>query len=302
MCNLLRRRTKSCYTTAQAFAKESSIIIISGAPGIKERLKNPLLHHKVKDFDTQKKIFENITIDSVVLDNPKTAVEKINKTLSNVTRHKKPVYIELPRDMALQSIDYDNQNYIIPIPSLTKTNIKNNKDDHTLINSEIKNQDNNLENDQQQYPYNNSEIQKALDKAISIINVSVTLIIIVGIEIQRFNLQKKLLELIDKTNIPFVSTILSKSVLGENHPLFFGVYERDIGSESVCQYVESSNCLLLFDAPLTETDFSMTSTHIDKANCINVTSENLLIKDHKYDKIFLQDFIESFKIKFKKKK
>jgi indolepyruvate decarboxylase len=27
--------------------------VISGAPGIKERKKNPLLHHKVRDFDTQ---------------------------------------------------------------------------------------------------------------------------------------------------------------------------------------------------------------------------------------------------------
>ena len=56
---------------AQAFAEKSPLVVISGAPGIKERKKNPLLHHKVRDFDTQQKIFEHMTIDSALLSNPK---------------------------------------------------------------------------------------------------------------------------------------------------------------------------------------------------------------------------------------
>lgn len=43
---------KVVNSAAQAYAEESPIIILSGAPGIDERKKNPLLHHKVKDFDT----------------------------------------------------------------------------------------------------------------------------------------------------------------------------------------------------------------------------------------------------------
>ena len=49
---------KVANTTAQAFAEKSPVVIISGAPGTKERTKNPLLHHKVRDFDTQLKVFE----------------------------------------------------------------------------------------------------------------------------------------------------------------------------------------------------------------------------------------------------
>src|SRR2546426_455266 len=46
---------KLANTTAEAFAEKSPVVIISGAPGIKEREKNPLLHHKVREFDTQAK-------------------------------------------------------------------------------------------------------------------------------------------------------------------------------------------------------------------------------------------------------
>jgi indolepyruvate decarboxylase len=74
---------KVVNATAQAFAEKSPVVVLSGAPGIKERIKNPLLHHKVKDFDTQQKVFEHVTVDSVVLDNSKTAVENIERVLSS---------------------------------------------------------------------------------------------------------------------------------------------------------------------------------------------------------------------------
>jgi TPP-dependent 2-oxoacid decarboxylase len=89
---------KIVNTTAQAFAEKSPLVVISGAPGIKERRKNPLLHHKVRDFDTQQKIFEHMTVDSVLIDNPRTAAKDIDRVLPSAIRYKRPVYIELPRD------------------------------------------------------------------------------------------------------------------------------------------------------------------------------------------------------------
>src|SRR5690348_6354109 len=89
---------KVVNAAAQAFAEKSPLVVISGAPGIKERKKNPLLHHKVRDFDTQQKIFEHVTVDSVVIDNPTTAAKEIDRVLLSAMRYKRPVYIELPRD------------------------------------------------------------------------------------------------------------------------------------------------------------------------------------------------------------
>src|SRR5512140_1054805 len=90
---------KVANTTAEAFAEKSPVVIISGAPGIKEREKNPLLHHKVRDFDTQKKVFEQLTIASTVLEDPQTAFQEIDRVLHAALRYKRPVYIELPRDV-----------------------------------------------------------------------------------------------------------------------------------------------------------------------------------------------------------
>src|SRR6266576_1870373 len=72
---------KVANTTAEAFAEKSPVVVLSGAPGMKEREKNPLLHHKVREFDTQKKVFEQLTIASTVLSDPQTAFQEIDRVL-----------------------------------------------------------------------------------------------------------------------------------------------------------------------------------------------------------------------------
>src|SRR5256714_10107088 len=90
---------KVANPVAGAFAEKSPVVVISGAPGMKEREKNPLLHHKVREFDTQKKVFEQLTVASTVLCDPQTAFQEIDRVLHAALRFKRPVYIELPRDM-----------------------------------------------------------------------------------------------------------------------------------------------------------------------------------------------------------
>src|SRR5437016_10370932 len=53
---------KVANPTAEAFAEKSPVVVISGAPGVRERDKNPFLHHKVRDFDRQEKVFEQSTL------------------------------------------------------------------------------------------------------------------------------------------------------------------------------------------------------------------------------------------------
>jgi TPP-dependent 2-oxoacid decarboxylase len=260
---------KIVNATAQAFAEKSPLVVISGAPGINERIKNPLLHHKVRDFDTQQKIFEHITVDSVLIDNPRRAAKEIDRVLSSAIRYKRPVYIELPRDKVstLVSIYYQEQ-YVDSSSKYSKA-IKIGEEYETDMDS----------------------MQEALAEATAMINSSKQPVIIAGVEIHRFALQDKLLQLTTKTNIPVVATVLSKSVISEDHPLYLGVYEGAMGHESVRQYVESSDCLILLGALMTDINFSITPTPIEQSKSIYVTSEKLSIRHHNFENVLLQDFV-----------
>ncbi|HJW30177.1 MAG TPA: thiamine pyrophosphate-binding protein, partial [Saprospiraceae bacterium] len=84
---------------AGAYAEKSPVIVISGSPGLGERLHDPMLHHKVRSFNTQCDIFAHLTEMAVVIDDPELAFRRIDEAFQTCAYFKRPVYIELPRDM-----------------------------------------------------------------------------------------------------------------------------------------------------------------------------------------------------------
>ena len=246
---------KVVNTTAQAYAEKSPVVVISGAPGIKEREKFPLLHHKVHNFDTQQKVFEQITIASTVLNDPQTASAEINRVLSAALRYKLPVYIELPRDMV----------------SATMTN----HHDVCVIQQKI----------------GIPVLKESLIEAVKMINKAKKPVIIAGVEIHRFGLQDQLLQLIKKTNIPVAATVLSKSVISELHPQYLGIYEGVMGNESVLEYVESSDCLIILGTLMTDIYLNIFASQIYNGQAIYITNEKLSIGHHDYENVNIRDFL-----------
>jgi len=247
---------KVANTTAQAFAEKSPVVVISGAPGTNERMKMPLLHHKVRDFDTQLKVFEQLTVASTVINDPQTACREIDRVFSAALRYKRPVYIELPRDM-------------ISVPVTL----------YQQPREEMKSSDANV-------------LQEALHEAIDIINAAKKPVIIAGVELHRFGLQDILLRLLENTKIPVASTLLSKSVIMENHPQYLGVYEGAMGREEVRKYVESSDCLILLGTFMTDINLGIFTAHLDQGRSIYVTSEKVSIHYHTYEGVNMEDFIQ----------
>lgn len=249
--------------TAEAFAEKSPLVIISGSPGIKERKKDPLLHHKVKNFDTQFKVFEEITVASVLINNPQTAAQEIDRILNAALTYKRPVYIELPRDMV--SVDI----FLDPIQNNTVAQV-----------------------DQYQEKSDPIILMEALNETIDMINSSIRPVIVAGVEIQRFGLQNDLLNLVEKLKIPVSSTILSKSVISELHPFYLGVYEGAMGHDAVREYVESSDCLILLGALMTDIDLGGFTAKIDQKRTIYINSDKFSVRYHNYEEISLKDFID----------
>src|SRR5438874_2520701 len=245
---------KVANTTAEAFAEKSPVVVISGAPGMKEREKNPLLHHKVREFDTQKKVFEQLTIASTVLSDPQTAFQEIDRVLHAALRYKRPVYIELPRDLvAVPGIRHRAQDF------------------HQRSDAKA--------------------LKAALHEAREMINGARQPVILADVEIHRFGLQKELLKLLDKTRIPFAATVLGKSVVGEEHPLYLGIYEGAMGRDDVRQYVESSDCLLMLGAFMTDINLGVYTARLDPGRSISATSEKLSIRYHSYEDVRFKDFM-----------
>jgi indolepyruvate decarboxylase len=246
---------KVANTTAEAFAEKSPVVVISGAPGMKEREKNPLLHHKVREFDTQKKVFEQLTVASTVLGDPQTALPEIDRVLHAALRYKRPVYIELPRDMVNAPASAPHKPAEIHETS------------------------------------DPAKLREAVAEAAAMINAAKQPVILADVEVHRFALQEELLKLAQKTNIPVASTLLGKSVIGEQHPFYLGVYEGAMGRDDVRQYVEASDCVVMLGWFMTDINLGVYTARLDPARSICATSEKLSIRYHSYDDVRFKDFL-----------
>jgi TPP-dependent 2-oxoacid decarboxylase len=64
---------------AGAIAESSPVVVTSGAPGVRERREDPLLHHRFGPFTFQREILERIICVTVVLDDPVMAFRLIDR-------------------------------------------------------------------------------------------------------------------------------------------------------------------------------------------------------------------------------
>ncbi len=250
-----------CNSIAGAYAEKSPVIVISGAPGLGERINNPLLHHKVRDFHTQADVFEKICVAGAELDDPVEAFREIDRVLDAAARFKRPGYLEMPRDMV----------GVMPIKP------------HQFRLEEPKSDP--------------EALAEAVEEAMRWIGACKKAVIIAGVEIHRFGLQNDVLALAEGSNIAIAATMLGKSVVSEVHPLYVGLYEGALGREEVTKFIEESDCVILLGTFMTDINLGIYTANLDPAKCIYATSEQLRIRHHHFHGVQLGDFIRALAAK-----
>lgn len=245
-----------CNSIAGAYAEKSPVVVITGSPGLSERHNNPLMHHMVRDFRTQYEVFEKLCVAGTEIDDPSIAFREIDRVLDAVARYKRPGYIEIPRDMVKIKPGMPH-----------RINVTQPESDP-------------------------SALSEAVQEARAMISGCEKPVIIAGVEIHRFGLQDKLLDLATGAGIPITATILGKSVISEKHPLYVGLYEGAMGHEEVTRFVEESDCIILLGTFMTDINLGIFTAKLDPGKCIYATSEQLRIRHHHYHNVVLDDFLE----------
>src|SRR5947208_1338170 len=134
-------------------------------------------------------------------------------------------------------------------------------------------------------------LRAALTEAVEMINGASKPVILADVEVHRFGLQNALVRLAEKSNIPVAATIMGKSVIGEQHPFYMGVYEGAMGRDDVRRYVETSDCVILLGAFMTDINLGIYTAQLDPARSIYATSEKLSIRYHTYEDVRFKDFV-----------
>ena len=243
---------------AGAYAEKSPVVVVSGAPGRKDREKDPLLHHKVKTFETQRRIYDEVTVASAVLLDEQRAASEIVRCVEACLRHKRPVYIEVPHDIVDLEIPVNGISAPAPEESDPRT------------------------------------LEAALDETLFLIRAAKKPVILAGVDLARYRTARLVVRMAEWMNIPIAADLLSKSAVPENHPLYIGVYGGAMSSdEHVRKYVESADLVLMLGTFITDMSMGFYTAKLDRRRTVLATTERASVQYHRYDSIQSRDFLES---------
>lgn len=246
-----------CNSIAGAYAEKSPVVMITGSPGLRERIHNPLLHHMVRNWRTQYDVFEKLCVAGTELADPLTAFSEIDRALATCARYKRPVYIEIPRDMV----------HVRPETAPAYKQPEVHSDTRALA--------------------------EAVDETVRRIEHARQPVLLLGVEIHRFGLQEEAVKLAEQSGIPMAATMLGKGVVAETHPLYMGLYEGALGNDAVTKYVEASDCVIMLGTFMTDINLGIYTAELDLGDCIYVTSEQCRVRYHHYHDVQLGDFVRT---------
>jgi len=240
---------------AGAHAESSPIVVISGAPGVREQRENPMIHHRFGPFTFQREIFQRITCATAVLDDPLTACRDIDRTLEAARHFSAPVYIELPRDMV------EARGHPVPLEPLQATGS------------------------------DPAALAEAVAETAGLLRHATSPVVLAGMEVHRRGLQDALVALILRADLPVTATLTGKSVVGERHPAYLGIYEGALGAQTARERVESADLLLMLGVTLNDVDTGVYTARLDANRIVRASQNEVVVRHHRYPQILLGDFM-----------
>jgi indolepyruvate decarboxylase len=229
---------------AGAYAERVPLVVLSGAPAAHESRSGLMLHHQVKTLDSQWRIFGEVTVDRARLDDAATAPGLIARVLDSALRHARPVYLELPRDMAA-----------VPCAEVPPV---------------------------QETPFDAERLAACADEMLVQLRRAQRPVLMVGIEIRRYGLEARVAELARRLQVPVVTSFMGRGLLADATTPPVGTYLGLAGDPAVTQLVEGSDGLLLLGVIVSDTNFAVSASRIDLRHAIQVFDHEVTLGHHTY--------------------
>jgi indolepyruvate decarboxylase len=224
---------------AGAYAERSPLLVISGAPGLRESEEHPLLHHRIRADQTQLRLFREVTVASAVLDSGRTAAEELVRVLEAMRRESRPGYLELPADCLSREIAW-------PIDLTPPTPAA---------------------------PSMPEGLRREGERWLAWMRARQRPLVLAGVELARFRLEPLLRQILEREGWPLATSLSGKSLLPESHPRVLGIYEGAMGQPGVRERVESSDGLLVLGQPLNDLDTGVFTMVLDPSHVLQVDLE-----------------------------
>jgi indolepyruvate decarboxylase len=240
---------------AGAYAERSPVVVVSGAPGLRERRSGLLLHHQARTVDSQLAVFREITCAQAALDDVSRAPVEIARVLEAALTRSLPVYIEVPRDLVAEPCG--------PVPTSLPQSV------------------------------DASALMHCADDIARRIAQAKRPVIVVDVEVRRYGLETRVAELARALGMPIVTTFMGRGLVANAPDVVIGTYMGSAGDAAITELVESSDALLLLGVIMCDTNFALSERRIDMANSILAIDRTVRVGHYVYADISIEPLVDA---------
>ncbi|MCC7010564.1 MAG: indolepyruvate/phenylpyruvate decarboxylase [Acidobacteria bacterium] len=237
---------------ACAYAEESPLVVLSGGPGRAERRRGLLVHHEVKSFESQLNVYREVTEHAAILDDPARAATEIVLAIEVARKRKRPVYLEIPRDMVAAEIEDPGDGPSVALPA------------------------------------DEGAIAEAVTEIAARLRAARHPVLIVGVEVHRLQIRDAVVALAERLGVPVASSFLGRGVFPTRHPQFAGTYLGVVSPAALRETVESSDCVLLVGEHISDTSLGISANRLDETNLLRAVADDVFVGHHRYQRAPLE--------------
>ena len=240
---------------AGAYAEHLAVFHLVGTPNLATQEGRALVHHTLGngEFDLFHRMAEPIVCASAIM-TPHNAASETERLIAEALYHRRPVYMAFPSDVA-------NAPVLGGAPSVSAPT----SDPGSLA--------------------------AATNAVAAALNNAGQACALPGVLLRRLGLQAAAAAFVDASGLPFATMFADKSVLGEDHPGYIGMYAGRLMEERVREFVESCDVVVMIGALLTDGNTAGNTVRLDPAKTITIGHHRTTVAAKIYRNVEMIDIL-----------
>jgi indolepyruvate decarboxylase len=240
---------------AGSYAEHLAVFHLVGTPNLPTQEGRALVHHTLGngEFDLFHRMAEPIVCASAVM-TPQNVASETERLIAAALYHRRPVYMAIASDVADAPVLGGAGSVSAPT-----------SDPESLA--------------------------AATDAVAAALNNAGRACVLPGVLVRRLGLQATAAAFVDASGLPFATMFADKSVLGQDHSNYIGMYAGRLMGEPVRAFVESCDVVVMIGAMLTDGNTAGHTVRLDPDKTINIGHHRTTVGPTVYRNVEIADIL-----------
>jgi indolepyruvate decarboxylase len=240
---------------AGSYADNLPVFHLTGMPALAAQANRALVHHTLGngEFDLFRNMADTVVGASAIM-TPANAVYETERLIAEALYNRRPVYMAFPSDVVDQPILASGAPQALPASDPTA-------------------------------------LAAVTDAVVAALDAASNACVLPGMLVRRLGLQDAAQAFIEKAELPFATMFADKSVIDEDHPNYIGMYDGRLMDETVREFVESCDAVVIVGAMQTDFNTGAFTARLDSARTIDIGLHHTTVGATVYRNVEMADIL-----------